>query len=122
MRTILRKVYECEHCGRKMLGAGAMGRHEKWCKKNPHNRHKCFAFCKHLLRAGEVVYDGGEPYYKRTIFTCSVTGKEMYSFLLEKRASLFPYDIKLNSKERMPLECDMYKEMTYDEQCKRFDL
>lgn len=120
MKAITQKVYQCEHCGKKMLAAGPMARHEKYCKQNPHNKHKCFDFCRHLLRTGEVVYAGGEPYYKRTVFTCGVTNKEMYSFLLEKKASLFPYDIKLNGMERMPLECPHFKQMTFDEIDRRF--
>ena len=120
MKTIVRKVYECEHCGKKMLAAGPMARHEKYCKANPDNKHKCFDFCKHLKRTGEVVFDGGEPNYKRTVFTCEVTGKEMYSFLLEKKASLLPNHIKLDKMERMPLSCDDFKTMHIEELEERF--
>lgn len=111
MKTILRKVYECEHCGRKMLGAGAMGRHEKWCKKNPVNTHKCFDFCEHLKRErimGEL--EGGQVQ-----FTCAVTGSKMYSFLLEKhQAATFP-PFKIDGMIRMPLECPHFKMMEWAE-------
>lgn len=122
MKTELRKVYICEHCDKKMFGAGAMARHEKYCTRNPHNKHKCFDFCKHLLKTSEVVYNGGEPYCRRTVFTCGKTNKEMYSFILEKHASLWPYDKILDGKERMPLECDLFEPMSFEQQCERFGI
>jgi len=48
MKTIQGKYYQCEYCGRKMFGAGAMVRHEKYCTQNPHN-------CDHYKR--EINYN-----------------------------------------------------------------
>jgi hypothetical protein len=118
MKTTLKKVYECEHCKRKMLAAGPMARHEKYCRLNPTNRHRCFNFCLHLKR--QIVMGGIEG--GRTEFTCEVTGKKMYSYLLEKKASLFPYHIKFDGMERMPLTCDVFMDdqTEYDKLQDRF--
>ena len=121
MKTELRKVYECEHCGNKMMSAGAMGYHEKWCKKNPHNRHKCFALCAFLEKKMVVDWSDGTDGHYHYEFRCKSTGRKMYSYLLEKR-SVYAFKKIPEGLMRMPLECNMFQEMSYDEQCKRFDL
>lgn len=114
MKTETRKVYECEHCGRKMLSAGAMGYHEKWCKKNPTNKHKCFALCRHLKRTLNM-------HARKIEFQCMATGKYMYSFHLEKKHK-YQYRNLPCDAIRMPLQCDKWEQMTIDEQYKRFDI
>jgi hypothetical protein len=101
-----------------MLSAGAMSRHEKYCRFNPTNKHACFAMCVHLTRQRLI----NKPYgYNSTEFKCALTGQEMYSYQLEKKQSLWPFK-KLLHGIRMPLECNVYKEMTDDQQCDRFGI
>ena len=100
-------VYICEHCNRKMFGKGAMSRHEKYCKENPNNKHRCFEFCKHLKMEVFVNSDDYENYEKLTDMTCMVTGKLMYSYKFEKNTSK-PVDA-LNGLERMPLTCESHE-------------
>jgi hypothetical protein len=122
MKTELRKVFKCDHCSKKMFSAGAMGYHEKWCKKNPNNRHKCFALCCHLKRDINVIWSDGEGSGAYNyVFTCLKTGQKMYSYKLEKR-SLYAYRKLPIDAVRMPLECELFQEMSYDEQCQRFGL
>jgi hypothetical protein len=123
MKTELRKVYKCEYCGKTMLSAGAMARHEKWCRKNPHNKHKCFALCKFLKRKIVVEDTDGEYGIYHSEFTCKCMdkNKKMYSYLLEKRLA-YTFDKIPEGLTRMPLECNMYEEMSWDEQSGRFEV
>jgi len=96
-------VYKCDHCGRNMLRKGAAEKHETYCRKNPNNMHRCFAYCKHLIKGkeGEI---GETP--QHTTFTCAKTGKQMWSYIAERR------DLKeafYGDNERMPLECDFFE-------------
>jgi len=110
MKKLQQTTYQCDYCNRKMFGAGAMSRHEKLCKRNPSNTHKCFEFCRYLNRTFE-----GRPYSRdpedggwiETIFTCKKTGNRMYSYKLEIK---FPQYVK-KDMIRMPLECSLYEEI-----------
>jgi hypothetical protein len=102
-----------------MLGAGAMGYHEKWCKKNPHNQHQCFKLCKSLKREIKVLWSDGEDGEYRYEFFCLKTGIQMYSYKLEKIA-LYGYKKIPQTLTRMPLECKLFQEMSIDEEDKRF--
>jgi len=92
-----------------MFGKGAMSRHEKYCKENPNNQHKCFDYCKHLKREVFQSVDDYENYSRRTDMTCMVTGKKMYSFKFEKNYT--KPATALNGLERMPLKCDLHEYM-----------
>ena len=111
MKTELRKVYECDHCGKRMLSAGAMTRHEKGCSQNPNNWHKCFKMCVHLQKTIERIKepmrteDDDMP-LDITRFHCALTGKEMYSYKFEKAKGFKP--VYLNGLQRMPLSCELY--------------
>ena len=117
MKTIKGKYYQCEYCGRKMFGAGAMGYHEKYCKQNPKNMHKCFGFCNHLIKSEKIVDsdyyedDYGFGTTKQTEFTCAITGKKMYSYHREKMY----WQYVTPDMVRMPLECEYYECKTYDD-------
>ena len=102
-------VYICEHCNKKMFGAGAMSRHEKWCKENTNNKHKCFEFCKHLemTQEYEADYDGYKQKFTKMI--CTKRNVDMYSYKFEKKTTK-PANT-LEGLERMPLKCDLYEEM-----------
>lgn len=99
-------IYKCEHCNKKQFRKGDMTRHEKYCKKNPANMHKCFQFCIHLAKSREPIEGTGdyEEYSKtRCTFTCKATNKKLYSFIAERR------NIVMEGEERMPLECPLFK-------------
>ena len=118
MKTSTRKVYQCDHCKKNMLSASSMSRHEKYCRLNPENKHKCFEMCRYLKRDLEFI-DKAYPASVKTVFKCSVIGKKMYSYLLEKKLSFKP-EFTIGSV-RMPLDCKFYKEMTLNEQELRFN-
>ena len=80
MKKQLEMVYRCEHCNRAMLGASAMSRHEKYCKENPHNQHKCFDFCKHLKMTRNYSYDECGNQRGGTEMLCEKRNVKMYSF------------------------------------------
>lgn len=102
----LQHVYSCEHCGRKMISAGAMGYHEKWCAKNPKNFHPCTAdYCAHLVKEGQK---GDMQFY------CGAQkNKPMYSYKLLRAAqrggSKYREESILSGKELMPSKCDLYQ-------------
>lgn len=104
-------VYKCDHCTKKMFGAGVMSRHERFCKSNPNNDHKCFQRCDFLEKRTETVFsnDPDEPEADHfvTHFTCLKTSKKLYSYKFEKSKGFKP--IYLQGLERMPLECDLYE-------------
>jgi hypothetical protein len=112
MKTEQRTVFICEYCQKKMFGKGAMVRHEKYCKKNPNNQHKCFQWCKHLEM--EKIREVDEMgMYNRTWFTCKAKQNQaMYSYKFEKNTSK-PKD-ELNGLERMPLECEHFKSQNHE--------
>lgn len=118
MKSIIEKIYHCDFCKKYGRSASVVSRHEKYCRFNPNNRHKCFDMCVHLGRERII----NRPYgYNYTEFTCGVTGQKMYSYQLEKKQSLWVFK-KILHGIRMPLACDLYKEMSYDEQCNRFNI
>ncbi len=103
MKIIQAEIYKCDHCGKVQFRKCDMGKHEKWCKKNPANMHICFAYCVHLKKEKEP-YDGDEYEGSRTTFTCTKLNKKMYSFKAERRGIVK----HIPGTERMPLECDSY--------------
>ncbi len=106
-------IYRCDHCGKVQFRKGDMTKHEKWYKLNPTNLHACFKFCQNLIKSEErYEVDGGYSAYgngysgMRTVFTCKVTGMEMYSFIAERRKLPVVND---GNSIRMPIQCDHYK-------------
>jgi hypothetical protein len=91
-----------------MFGKGAMSRHEKYCKDNPINKHKCFDFCKHLsMKDNRVYLEYGTS--GSIEFTCDVSGERMYSYKFEKNYN--KPATALNGLTRMPLKCEMHEYM-----------
>lgn len=116
MKNELRKVYFCEFCNKHNLSAASTSRHEKYCRYNPRNKHKCFELCTYLKR--ERKFDG---FKLKTTFTCVKKKDKMYSYQAEKKmTSYFTHPDMIKGLKRMPLECDLYRKMTFDEQEKRF--
>ncbi|WP_167855656.1 hypothetical protein [Hymenobacter fodinae] len=85
----------------------SMVRHEQFCKRNPKNRHACFD-CQHLVRATEeaaVDEHGNLVTAKRTVFTCAALGKDLYSYVAERK-NMLAY---VGDAERVPLQCPSYE-------------
>lgn len=100
MKTINKTMYRCDFCDKWYHSKYACEWHEKHCKKNPENQHKCFDFCKHLYKGRD---DDGQIY-----FQCMVkSDKEMHSFIAERRR----LKSVIESTERMPLECNLHEYM-----------
>ncbi len=123
MKTETRKVYQCEFCRKRMLSAASMARHERYCKARPENQHKCFQMCSHLKRK-KVLIDGKYPdsrYSYKTEFTCDKVPYQLYSYLLEKKASLWENrKISFEGMFKMPTTCIHYEYMSDSELGKRF--
>jgi len=122
MKTELKKVYYCDYCKKHGLSAGSISRHERFCKLNPVNKCKCFNHCVSLKKSAKLISPHCDPessYSYKTTFTCMLTGQKMYSYLLEKKANFKSEYIK--DLVRMPLECNLYKEMSSYEIERRYN-
>lgn len=121
MKTKEITLYTCEFCRKNYLVKSAGEKHEKYCLKNPFNNHKCFQHCTHLIKGNEQyttldthAYDCDRDYeVNRVTFQCALTGKFMYSVIAE-RLNIVPtfndFDAVGRTYERMPLECELYKD------------
>lgn len=90
------KAYRCNFCTKLYNYQKSAKRHEKFCSKNPKNKHKCFN-CSHLMRVNDV-----QP----KEFRCLVSGELMYSYIAEKLNLEIVGEFK-----RMPLECAFFDEI-----------
>ena len=92
-------AYFCEHCNKLYQRKNACVKHEKYCRKNPANMHKCWS-CDHLEYT-KAEYDeyGVTP----ASFFCKKRDVEMWSYIAERR------NIQHEAEERMPLECDDFE-------------
>ena len=104
------QAWQCVFCGKlyKARAKHHCEKHEKYCKDNPANNHKCFDFCEHLEAGYQDIpsdYDDDAIRVDRT-FTCKVTGKLMHSYIAERRGLGC-----VSETDRMPLECEHYKNM-----------
>ena len=107
MKQTNEKVYRCDHCNKAMVGAGLMKLHERMCKENPNNQHKCFQYCKHLIKDSEDNGQYGEGLY--TTFTCAKRPDiNLFSYKLERYKA---NELRCKGMTRMPLECDLYETM-----------
>lgn len=97
MKTETRKVYQCDHCGKWMLSAGAMGYHEKWCK-NPKNKHKCLAL-------SSLEKSGSNMYTRNWVWVFKNRCKDV--FISTWKTELMQHTDRIpQNMERMPLECN----------------
>lgn len=80
-------------------------RHERFCSKNPENQHKCFEFCLHLIRERNVI----ECDHVETTFICRKTGRDMYSYIAERRGLVGKMP---ETTIRMPIFCPHYMDDT----------
>lgn len=91
-------IYCCDFCRKYMLRKNAMERHQKYCAKNPANKHACFG-CKHL----EVQRIHNGDFTEKT-FHCSALDEDLHSFKAEKMNHSC-----LGTTQRMPLTCEVYQ-------------
>lgn len=104
MKVKLELVYRCDHCNKAMRSNGSMALHERMCSENPKNNHKCFQYCKYLLKDKDDS-DGTITFY------CENTKskyhfQDLYSYKLER--FYFNKD-RINKMSRMPLKCNHYQ-------------
>jgi len=93
-------IYICQYCGKKSVYKNVITIHERVCKSNQNNWHKCFQYCEHLEKFNN------EEYEKKQ-FRCAVYDKLMYSFKLEYQ--LHKNKERIEKLERMPLKCEGYE-------------
>ena len=111
MKQTNEKVYRCDHCNKAMVSAGFMKLHERMCKENPNNQHKCFQYCEHLVRDQYDITDdeGHKCGSSEVTFTCAKKSDiELFSYKLERYKS---NELRRKGMTRMPLECDLYETM-----------
>jgi hypothetical protein len=106
MTERIRTVYKCDYCGKTLLIKSAMGKHEKWCSKNPENARLCYecAFLHPILF--EDSYDAwdGEHEIKRRGFRCEKYGMMVYPVSVERRGLNREYST-FDDQEPMRKEC-----------------
>lgn len=100
------EAYKCDFCPKTSTNAGALFQHERKCRDNPYNKHKCFEFCKHLKMEFEDGY---------RIFTCEKKQTNMYSYKAEHR------NLDIEHLTKMPIECDDFESMMRDELAEKYD-
>lgn len=111
-------TYHCGYCSKYYIRKYHAGRHEKFCKHNPQNKHACFELCEHLEMSTNTETRG----LRFKEFRCKKLNKMLYSFKAEKSAiKHFSETYAENGIliERMPLDCTHYSVVYQD--CKDFD-
>jgi hypothetical protein len=116
MKQTNEKVYRCDHCNKAMVSKGFMVYHEKWCKKNPNNMHKCFEWCTHLRMETEKeeheTEDGTYFVPLEKSFYCEKLEMSLYSYKLEKKLCnrKDEFNKRIEGLQRMPLQCESFKD------------
>ncbi|MEE9451061.1 MAG: hypothetical protein V3V72_13510 [Ignavibacteriaceae bacterium] len=104
MKESLEPVYRCDHCNKAMRSKGAMALHERMCKSNPKNDHKCFQYCVFLNKG--IDNSNGSRYFDCGNVKSKFYSNDLYSYKLER----FCFNQERISKmTRMPLKCDHYQ-------------
>jgi hypothetical protein len=103
-----RTIYRCDHCTKHRLTKAAAERHERFCKRNPANKHKCFG-CQNLKVADGKAPDGRSCKQ----FTCEAFERRLYSYVAERRG-LMHEGVLGPDCMRMPLECPAYALEVYE--------
>jgi len=100
-------IYRCYHCNKPSIYKGAMTTHERMCKKNPNNQHKCFQYCKYLTKDRKIIYDEyGNVESNYSHFLCEKLNLNLYSYKLERN---YVTRKMIDNLIRMPLQCDSYE-------------
>lgn len=101
MKVQVRTLYKCDYCPKRYLSEAPAIKHEKYCRKNPANKHACFS-CDHLSVTREQNDDG----FNEKIFHCQKYNKQMHTVTAERIGHSC-----LGYTERMPAECEGYQLM-----------
>lgn len=110
MESKVMMIHICKHCRKLYQRKHFCRKHEKYCKKNPDNKHVCFEFCNFLKRVEVegINFDchGNEmgTYISNIEFYCTKTDTEMFSYIAERKG----LDVVKYAK-RMPLKCNDYE-------------
>lgn len=107
-----RTIYRCEYCRKHRLSAQAARNHERSCRNNPNNKHRCFG-CQNLVVTAGTAPDGRSCKQ----FTCQAFERRLYSYVAEKRHLLYPHILGADAM-RMPLKCPAYVAEVYGPVCK----
>lgn len=113
MKVFVATVYGCDYCGKKYINRKSLAeKHEKYCFKNPLNRHKCFEDCRFLKITKVEYYEGEHGSCYRKAYYCEKLKQYMYSVVVERRGKLqqFREDDNVDcNMVRMPVECPEHK-------------
>lgn len=104
MKETLETIYRCDYCNKAMRNKGAMTLHERMCKSNPENDHKCFQYCKFLLK--DTDEQDGSVFFDCENEKSEYHNKDLFSYKLERFC--FNKD-RISKMTRMPLQCDHYQ-------------
>jgi hypothetical protein len=99
MKVQTRTIYKCDYCPKRYLSEGPAVKHEKYCRKNPANKHVCFQ-CVHLSVEREHNDDG----FNEKTFTCTKLDKQLHTVTAERIGHSC-----LGHTERMPISCEAYE-------------
>lgn len=101
-------TYHCGYCSKYYIHKGNAAKHEKFCRNNPNNKHKCFQYCVHLKKEHYQPENG----YSFIEFTCPHIETPMYSYKAEKGAAILNFRERYGDGGcvRMPLECPHYED------------
>lgn len=105
MKTRQEIIYRCDYCNKSMFNKGAMSLHERMCKLNPYNRHKCFQYCRWLRKDKDY---GGFSCFSCGNEKCDLYEIKLHSYKLE-RDYLGMHRIKEDNLVRMPFQCEHYE-------------
>jgi len=97
-------IYTCEHCRKYYKMKHAATRHEKYCSRNPENRHACFD-CKFLDSTPEEIDDAFGYVLKIKSFRCKKHDVEMHTYVAARRRMEVA-----NITTRMPVVCPDFEQ------------
>jgi len=104
MKARQEMVFRCDFCNKSMLSKGAMSLHERMCKENPKNKHKCFQYCVWINRD----FNEGNTVFYCGCDKCDFFDKDLYSYKLERNYNGQKM-IEVEGLTRMPLHCEHYE-------------
>ena len=105
MKTETRTIHRCDHCKKVYLQKHSAEAHEKWCSKNPANKHACFS-CQHMevSRMDSENTHTGFGRFSEKSFYCKIKNEALHSFKAEKMQHSC-----LSETVRMPLQCQFHR-------------
>lgn len=116
MKEFTKKVWACDFCKKKYFVKHACEKHEKFCFKNPANKHKCFEDCVFLKISKddefqvELIGEYHESVRGRKAYKCTAHNNMMFTCVAERKGTI-DYLRQDHGDDifRMPAECSDYK-------------